>query len=290
MQYKDIEIFLELVNSRNITKASEHLFMAQSVISTRLKNLEEELGYDLFIRSKGMREIELTRQGYEFIRLATRMQALYDEAALLKESYRQTLRIAAPESIYYDLLEPVIFNVIRRNPEVHITADMEDSSGVYQQMESGKIDYGFASYESSHKNIIHHHMYDQEFRLVRANPSAEPVSPSQLDPTKEIIFTGGNFSPIDLWRDSHFPGSDQSRIHVNSSIMIARYLQEFDAWALLPKELAEMLSELYGVSVSELTDAPESRKIYFLMHANSAVPASSAATLFFEELRSYERY
>lgn len=29
MQYKDIEIFLELVRTRNITKAAEHLFVSQ---------------------------------------------------------------------------------------------------------------------------------------------------------------------------------------------------------------------------------------------------------------------
>ena len=44
MTNKDIEIFLEIVESRNITKAAEHLFLSQSVISTRLKKLEEELG------------------------------------------------------------------------------------------------------------------------------------------------------------------------------------------------------------------------------------------------------
>ena len=63
MQNKDIEIFLDLVQARNITKTAEHLFLAQSVVSTRLKRLEEELGYELFTRSKGVREMELTRQG-----------------------------------------------------------------------------------------------------------------------------------------------------------------------------------------------------------------------------------
>ena len=157
-------------------------------------------------------------------------------------------------------------------------------------METNQIDYGFASYESSHRNIIHHHMYDQEFCLVRAKPSESPISPTQLDPAKEILFTGGNFSPIDLWRDYHFPGTGTSKIRVNSSILIAQCLKEFDTWAILPKELAEMLSELYGVGICGLTEAPDSRKIYFLMHSNSVNAASDASIIFFEELRKYERY
>ena len=41
MQNKDIELFLELVKTRNISKAADNLFISQSVISTRLKRLEE---------------------------------------------------------------------------------------------------------------------------------------------------------------------------------------------------------------------------------------------------------
>ena len=54
MQNKDIELFLELVKTRNISKAAENLFISQSVISTRLKSLEEELGYELFHRARGI--------------------------------------------------------------------------------------------------------------------------------------------------------------------------------------------------------------------------------------------
>ena len=76
MQNKDIELFLELVKTRNISKAAENMFISQSVISTRLKSLEDELGYALFHRARGIREIELTRPGREFVSVATRMHNL----------------------------------------------------------------------------------------------------------------------------------------------------------------------------------------------------------------------
>ena len=43
MNYKDIEVFLELVRCRNITKAAENLYLSQSAVSNRLKSLEDEL-------------------------------------------------------------------------------------------------------------------------------------------------------------------------------------------------------------------------------------------------------
>ena len=289
MQYKDIEIFLELVNTKNITKASDNLFMAQSVISTRLKKLEEELGYSLFVRNKGMREIELTRQGSEFVNLAKRLQSLYEEASMLKDSTQKMLRVAAPESIYFDILEPLIFNIMLKYPDISIDAEMIDSSGVYDMMESNLIDFGFASYESSHHSITHRHLYDQEFCLVTANKSDKPVAPESLDPSKEIVFAGGNFSSVELWRQSYFSSNKQSRIKVNSSLLIAQYLKEFDSWAIMPREVAEMLVDLYGVAISELTSAPESRKIYFLRHNSSTLAPTIASEIFLKELALYER-
>ena len=288
MQYKDIEIFLELVNSRNITKASEHLFMAQSVISTRLKKLEEELGYDLFVRNKGMREIELTRQGADFVNLANRLRALYEEAALLRDTTRKTIRVAAAESIYFDILGPVLFNIMHKYPDISVNAEMVDSSVVYEMMESNSIDFGFASYESSHHNITHKYLYNQKFCLVMANAHDRPIVPSDLDPSKEIRFSGGNFSSIDLWREEHFPGANQGRVVVNSSLMLAKFLKEFDYWAILPQEEAEMLVDLYGISICELSDAPESRKIYFLTHSSQTFVPSEAAQIFIKELEKYE--
>ena len=63
MDHKDITIFLELVRCRNISKTAENLYLSQSAVSSRLKALEEEMGCQLVLRSKGQRSVELTRQG-----------------------------------------------------------------------------------------------------------------------------------------------------------------------------------------------------------------------------------
>lgn len=290
MQYKDIEIFLELVNTKNITKASDNLFMAQSVISTRLKKLEEELGYNLFSRNKGMREIELTRQGTEFVKLAKRLQMLYVEAAQIKTSSEKTLRIAAPESIYLSFLQPVLFNIKRDYPDIQISAQMVDSTAVYELMEMGKIDFGFASYESAHHNILHQKFCKQRFCFVSSTHSETPINPETLDPSKEILFSGGNFSAIEIWRERYFKNASISSISINSSMMIGQYIKQFDSWAILPTEVAVLLESMYGTKVSELTDAPESRTIYFISSDSNTLPQTEAAKIFMEELKPYAQY
>ena len=49
MNLTDIETFLTLVETRNITKTAESLFVTQPTVSRRLQNLEEEVGIELIL-------------------------------------------------------------------------------------------------------------------------------------------------------------------------------------------------------------------------------------------------
>lgn len=57
-------IFYVVANNKNITKASEELNISQPAISKSIKNLEEQLGGTLFVRTK--RGVILTEEGKEF--------------------------------------------------------------------------------------------------------------------------------------------------------------------------------------------------------------------------------
>ena len=57
-------IFYVVANHCNITKASEELNISQPAISKSIKNLEEQLGGQLFVRTK--RGVVLTEEGKEF--------------------------------------------------------------------------------------------------------------------------------------------------------------------------------------------------------------------------------
>ena len=127
---------------------------------------------------------------------------------------------------------------------------MKDSSEVYDLMEKGQIDFGFASYESSHSNRKHEPVFSQDECLVFGRDSSSgqgPISPADLDPEKEIRLTGGNFSNVAQWRDVWFAGQDRCRVMVNSPHMIVKYLIDPGSWAILPLATARMLSKFRPV-------------------------------------------
>ena len=79
MNISEIETFLMIVKTRNISKTAENLFLSQPTVSHRLKSLEDELDVKLITRKKGYKQIELTAQGEEFIPIAERWVSIWRE-------------------------------------------------------------------------------------------------------------------------------------------------------------------------------------------------------------------
>lgn len=82
MELKQLQYFSEVVKQGSFTKAAVALYTSQPSVSNAVKDLEEELGVELLIRS--MRKIELTDTG----RL---LFSCYQQMAHLLEKFQQDL-------------------------------------------------------------------------------------------------------------------------------------------------------------------------------------------------------
>ena len=51
MEFRQLEVFLTVAETKSFSKAAERLFLSQSTISSHIKNLETELKKTLIIRS-----------------------------------------------------------------------------------------------------------------------------------------------------------------------------------------------------------------------------------------------
>ena len=98
MELAELRIFRAVVNEGGVTRAAERLHRVQSNVTTRIRQLEEKLGTELFIR-EGKR-LRLTPSGQVLLGFADRLLALADEAgaAVLDPRPRGTFRLGAMES------------------------------------------------------------------------------------------------------------------------------------------------------------------------------------------------
>ena len=85
MTFQQLTYVVEISKCGSINKAAHKLFLSQSGISTAVRELEEELGIQFFVRST--RGVEFTPEGKEFLSYAVslleqkkRIESLYGEA------------------------------------------------------------------------------------------------------------------------------------------------------------------------------------------------------------------
>ncbi|WP_070341868.1 LysR family transcriptional regulator NmoR [Pseudomonas aeruginosa] len=87
MDLSSLEIFRAVAHEASVTRAAQRLQRAQSNVTTRIRQLEEDLGVELFLRDG--KRMSLTERGSEFLAYAEQLLALADEA-------RQSMHPAEP--------------------------------------------------------------------------------------------------------------------------------------------------------------------------------------------------
>src|SRR4030095_14608966 len=98
MDLSDLKIFSAVVREGSVTRAAQRLHRVQSNVTTRIRQLEDDLGVALFIR-EGKR-LHLAPAGQVLLDYADRLLVLADEAtaAVQDPRPRGTFRLGSIES------------------------------------------------------------------------------------------------------------------------------------------------------------------------------------------------
>jgi DNA-binding transcriptional LysR family regulator len=118
MDLSALTIFRAVVRENGVTRAAAKLNRVQSNVTTRLRQLEETLGADLFIRDG--RRLVLTPAGETLLPYAERLLALADEArhAVRENRPQGRLRLGTMESTAASRLPRVLATYHQRWPQV----------------------------------------------------------------------------------------------------------------------------------------------------------------------------
>lgn len=134
MDFKQLTYFYTTVQEGNISKAAQRLHISQPPLSTKLKDLEEELGLTLFER--GSRKIELTQAGRIFYARTASILELMDLAIKELDDYKQgkmgTLRIGIISSISSTLINEWLHEFHKCYPNIQFNIF---EGNTYEQLE-----------------------------------------------------------------------------------------------------------------------------------------------------------
>lgn len=121
MDTEDLSIFVEIADAGGVSAAARRLGVSKSIVSRRLMRLEEELGVQLVARNT--RGAALTEAGNAFRDHAARVGAELEaarEAVVPNGELRGRLRVAVPLSFGPTHFAPMLAEMARRHPQLHV--------------------------------------------------------------------------------------------------------------------------------------------------------------------------
>ncbi|HWT56578.1 MAG TPA: LysR substrate-binding domain-containing protein [Rhizobium sp.] len=140
MDLSSIEIFLAVASDRSVTKAAKAVGRVPSNVTTRIQQLEEDLGVSLF--SRDGKKMTLTREGETFLTYANRLTALALEA---RQAVRPlvpsgTLRVGTMESTAASRLPAALTQFNRMWPHVSLHLTMGASRDLARAVVTDGLD------------------------------------------------------------------------------------------------------------------------------------------------------
>ena len=145
MDLSDLRIFRAVAREGGVTRAAEHLGRVQSNITTRVRQLEDKLGVELFLR-EGKR-LHLAPAGQVLLDYADRLLELAEEArnAVTDPRPRGVFRLGAMESTAAVRLPAPLSEYQRRYPDVTLELRTGNPRQLATAILAGELDAAFAA-------------------------------------------------------------------------------------------------------------------------------------------------
>lgn len=290
MNYDDINTFLTIVSSGSISKAAEKLFLSQATVSQRLKSLEEKTGVRLIARQKGIKTIELTAKGQEFIPLAERFLQLMKETEQFRLSEpRRYLSIGCSDSLTTHLFSPLFQELVCHFPQVDFKFRIKNSSEIYAGVEKKELDIGLLVQPFQRRDIITTPIIRDPMVIIQYGEKpywpGDTLSVRELDKKCEIMQWWGN--DYQDWHESTLDPAVRPGINVNTLSLMLSTIQKPGSWAIVPVSVAVQMQKTAPFQVYRIRETPPDRVAYKIVHRNPAAASRQMIDIFTQQLDLY---
>ncbi len=136
-----LKTFLEIANLGSFSEAANTLGYAQSTVTTQIKQLEDELGVELFDRLG--KSVVLTSAGIRLMGYAEKMQQIEREILIdvpFSEEPSGILRIGVSETLCYNLFPQYLLEYKKKYPKVDIQLAFVTHDAFPEMLKKGTLD------------------------------------------------------------------------------------------------------------------------------------------------------
>ena len=144
MELRVLNYFLAIAREQSITGAANILHISQPTLSRQIKDMEDELGTTLLIRSN--RKVELTEEGRILRKRAEEIVGLVNrtekEITMTNDNISGDIYIGAGETEGIRHIIKAMSLMRKQYPNIHFHISSGDTQDVKEELDRGIIDFG----------------------------------------------------------------------------------------------------------------------------------------------------
>lgn len=207
MDLSDLQIFRTVVETGGITRAADKLHRVQSNVTTRVRQLEEDLGVSLFIRQG--KKLHLSPAGQTLLGYADQLLALADEAreSVQDATPRGVLRLGSMESTAGVRLPAPLAELYKRYPELTIELKTGNPAQLARLILEGELDAALVAEPIADAPFEKVSIYREELVLISA--MEKKAADGKADGVPKTILAFENGCPHRKRLEDWFAGRDE---------------------------------------------------------------------------------
>ena len=203
MDIRVLRYFLAVAREQSFSTAAERLFLSQPTLSRQLKELEDELGKTLLVRSN--KGVTLTEEGMILRKRAEEIVELMDkteqEVRQSNDSVSGTVYIGAGETYAIKLIADTAHHLKVDYPDIHYSFFSGNGTDVLEKLERGLLDFGlvFGNIDRTKYEAIEIPLHDTWGVLMRRDePLAEKKAVTIADLSKLNLIIPRQFDHLTM--------------------------------------------------------------------------------------------
>jgi DNA-binding transcriptional LysR family regulator len=299
MTLQQLRYAVSVAKNESMNKAAEELFIAQPSLSSAIKELEEEIGIEIFLRSN--KGVIITPEGEEFLAYARQMLEVY---SLIEDRYIEKQGLKRKFSVsmqHYTFAVEAFINVVKDYGmedfefAVHETKTFE----VIENVKNQKSEIGVI-----YLNEFNHRALEKVFRenqleftklfncgiyvyLAKSNPLAKKkiINFEDLEEYPCLSFDQGDYNSF-YFAEEVFSTYDYKKIiKANDRATLLNLMVGLNAYTLCSGIICEELNGDGYAAIPLNTD--ETMTIGYIKRRN--MPLSELGKKYINELKKYEK-
>lgn len=198
MTLNELKYIVAVSRERNFRRAAERVFVSQPALSLAIQKLEDELGVQIFERSRT--EISVTPIGELIVAQAQRVleeaDAIRELARQGKDQLRGPLRVGAIYTIGPYLLPELIPILHQKAPDMPLEVEENLTANLEGQLANGRLDAIIIALPFNFPGISTLPLYDEDFNVLipaqHAWAAKAMVEPTDLAGEKVLLLNSGH--------------------------------------------------------------------------------------------------